>query len=121
MPLVSATQLSQLRAVAYQGLDTEVTIERPTQVETDFGSEEQFAPVATTLAWVREMSTSPPGNMLGVVATTGLFRIHMRHDVGVQPHDRITINGDGVQLTVTDVNSDNTIRIYTTVIARRVE
>lgn len=120
MPLVSDAQISQLRSVAYRGLDTPVLIERPTQVENDFGSTEDFTQVANAMAWIREMSTSPPGNMLGVVATTGMFRVHFRHDTDVQPHDRITIEG-GVQLTVTDVNADNTIRIYTTVIARRVE
>lgn len=119
MPLVSATQLSQLRAVAYKGLDTEITIERPTQTETDFGSTEEFAPVETTLAWIREMSTSAPGSMVGLTATTEVFRIHVRHDVDIQPHDRITAGSS--QYTVTGVNTDNTIRIFTTALARRVE
>ena len=120
MPLVSATQLTQLRAVAYRGLDTEITIDRPVQTESDFGSKETFQPVATTLAWVREMSTSPAGIMLGLVSTTGVFRIHVAFDVDIQPHDRITMPS-GDQLTVTDVNSENTIRIFTTAVCRRVE
>lgn len=119
MAFVSATQLTALRTVAYRGLDTEVTIDRPTQVETDFGSKESYVPVATTLAWVREMSSSPAGAMLGMIGTTEVFRIHVMHNIDIRPHDRITA-GDS-QFTVTSTNSENTIRIFTTAICRRVE
>ena len=119
MPLVSATQLAQLRSVAYEGLDTEITIERPVQVESDFGSTESFELVGTAMAWIREMSSSAPGNQIKIISTTEVFRIHVRHDVDLQPQDRITAGT--TQFTVTGVNTDNTIRIYTTAIARRVE
>lgn len=119
MPFVSATQLSALRTVAYKGLDTEITIDRPTQVETDFGSDESYVPVVTTLAWIREMSSSPAGAMLGMIGTTEVFRIHVMHDVDIQPHDRITAGGS--QFTVSSTNNENTIRIFTTAVCRRVE
>lgn len=119
MAFISATQLTALRTVAYRGLDTEVVIERPTQTETDFGSKEEWAEVATTLAWIREMSSSTTGAMLGMIGTTEVFRIHVAHDIDVRHDDRITV-GDS-HFTVTSTNSENTIRIFTTAVCRRVE
>lgn len=119
MPLVTDSQLAALRTVGYRGLDSEVLIERPTQVQTDFGSKEQFNTIATVPGWIREMSTTRAGEMLNVIATTGTFRLHVPFDTDIRPADRVTVNG--TQFTVGDTNSDNTIRVFTTAICRRVE
>lgn len=119
MPLVSASQLTALRNVAYNGLDTPVLIERPTQVENDFGSDEEFTPVGTVMGWIREMTVTRPGESINLISTTGMFRLHVPFDTDIEPNDRVTINGH--QFTVNDTNADNTIRIFTTAICRRVE
>lgn len=119
MPLVTDSQLAALRTVGYKGLDSEVLIERATQVENDFGSAEQWSTVTTTQGWIREMSTTRAGEMLNIIATTGTFRLHVPFDTDIEPGDRVTING--TQFTVGDTNSDNTIRVFTTAICRRVE
>lgn len=119
MPLVSASQLTALRNIAYNGLDTPVLIERPTQTENDFGSSETWTTVTTTLGWVREMSTTRPGEALNWIVTTGTFRLHLAVDTDIEPGDRVTIGGK--QFTVSEVNDENTIRIFTTAVLRRVE
>jgi SPP1 family predicted phage head-tail adaptor len=119
MPLVSDAQLAQLRFVAYQGLDTEIVIKRPTQAETVYGSVGGYTTVATTTAWIREMSTSRAGIMLGVIATTGTFRLHVRYDTDIRPGDRVEVNGESFE--VQDLNELNTIRVFTTAVMRRVE
>lgn len=119
MPLVSESQLAALRAVAYQGLETEVTILRSAQVENIYGSEEAWVDQGSTLGWIREMSTSKVGIMSGFLATTGTFRLHVAVDVDLEPGDRVGI--DGVIFNVSDTNSDNTIRVWTTAIMRRIQ
>ncbi len=119
MGLVSESQLNALRVVAYQGLETEMTILRAEQVENDFGSQEAWVDMGSHLGWIREMSTSKVGEIAGFLGTTGTFRVHMEVDVDLRPGDRIGI--DGLLFDVSDTNSDNTIRVWITAICRRVE
>lgn len=119
MPLVSDAQLDQLRSVAYRGLDTPITISRPTSAEGDYGSVETYTTVTTTNAWLREMTTSRAGIMNGFIATTGMFRLHLAVGTDIRPGDRVTVSGEDFE--VQDVNELNTIRIFTTAILRRVE
>lgn len=119
MPLVSDAQLAQLRSVAYQGLDTPVTISRPTSAESAYGSVETHTVVETTNGWLREMTTSRAGIMNGFIATTGMFRLHVAVGTDIRPGDRVTVSGDDFE--VQDVNELNTIRIFTTAVLRRVE
>jgi len=119
MPLVSAAQITALRNVAYKQLDTPVTISRATQTEGDYGSVEVWSEVASAMGWLREMSTTKAGDQITFVGTTGTFRLHLQHDVDIRPGDRVSAMGD--DFTVSDVNNDNTIRIFSTAIMRRVE
>jgi hypothetical protein len=119
MPLVSATQIAALRTVAYKGLETPISILRKETVENAYGSEEMWVEVSDTLGWVREMSTTKAGEMLTFIGTTGTFRLHVEADVDIRPGDTVGI--EGTIFTVSDTNSDNTIRVFTTAIMRRVE
>lgn len=119
MSLITEAQLDTLRSVAYRGLETPITIKRPTQVEGPYGSEATYATVTETLGWIREMSTSRAGEIVSFIGTTGTFRLHVRHDVDLRPGDRVELEGDAFE--VADVNDHNTLRIFTTGVLRRVE
>jgi hypothetical protein len=119
MPLVSATQMTALRSIANNGLDTPITIKRPTQIVTDYGSEDSFAVVASTNGWIREMGSPNASEMVSFIAATGTFRLHTPYGTDLQPGD--TVTAGGVDFEVVDTNSDNTVRIFTSARLRRVE
>lgn len=118
MPLVSSSQMAALRAVAYQGLDTEISILRSTQMETDFGSEPVWATTDVTVGWVKEMSTSKVAEIAGYLGTSSMFRLDAPVEADIRPGDRIGI--EGVIFDVNDTNSDNTLRVFCKATMRRV-
>jgi hypothetical protein len=121
MPLVSPTQLTVLRNIAYKNLDSSALIERSTEVENDFGTNESWTIVATDVpCWIR--GTTVPSSLSDVamrIAVIGTFRIHFQVGTDIQLNDRLTIGGE--QFYVIDMNVENTIQIFTTAMAKRVE
>lgn len=121
MPLVTPGMLAAARNLGNQGLDSSATISRSTDEENAFGSVEVFAPVATGVpCWIR--ATKVPSGLSDVAmreVTIGTFRIHFAYGTDVLPNDRITI--DGKDFEVIDTNLENTIAVFTTVMAKRVE
>ena len=119
MPLVSTTQLTAIRNIAYRGLDTPVTIQRKTVSEGDFGGVETWNTVTTTNGWLREMTTTKPFGIASLLQTVGTFRLHLAVGTDIQPGDRAVVNG--VEFEVNDTNADNTLQVFTTAILRRTE
>lgn len=120
MSLVSTAQLTQLRAVAYRGLDTPVTIQRRTAIETDADVAYTWATVTTTLGWLRMMNKPHVVAQFGYIAgATNIFRLHLRHDVDVQPEDRVVI-GD-TTYEIQDSNQEDTIQVFRTLVVRSIE
>lgn len=119
MSLITATQLNAIRAIAYQGLDTPLTIERKTFSEGDYGSVETWSTVASTNGWLREMTSTKPFGIANLISTVGTFRLHLAVGTDIEPGDRVTVDGD--QFEVNETNTHNTIRVFTTAVLRRVE
>lgn len=121
MPLVSQTQLNALRAVAYNGLDSVATaVIRSVQGETAFGSEDLWATVLLDEpCWVRSQSSTNVSTMASRLAVTGTFRIHFRAGVDVQPGDRCVV--EDATYDISETNVENTLQIFTTAVARKVE
>lgn len=121
MPFVTPTQLTALRSIAYRGLDSSATIERPAQIETAFGSKESWVTVATGVpCWVRAMGLA--ANIVDVAyreAVIGAFRIHFTVDTDVRHADKVTVGTESFE--VIDVNVENTIQIFRTAVAKRIE
>lgn len=121
MPLVSATQLNAIRAVANNGLDSTATaILRPIQIENDFGSEDNFATVLLDVpCWLREMASTNVGSMASRLTTVGTYRCHFEAGLDVQPGDTVVIAG--VDYAVQGTNVENTLQVFTTALMRKVE
>jgi hypothetical protein len=119
MPLVSAAQMNALRTVAYNGLDTPISILRSTQIENDYGSEEVWVTVEDTVGWIKEMSTSKVAEVAGYLGVTSVFRLDAPIDADIRSGDRVGIEGD--MFSVNDVNTHNTIRVFCKATMRRVE
>lgn len=121
MPLVSGTQLTALRTVANNGLDSVATaILRSIQTETDFGSEDNWATVLLDEpCWVRNQASTNVSTMASRLAVTGTFRIHFVAGLDVQPGDRVVV--EDATYDITDTNVENTLQIFTTAVARKVE
>ena len=121
MALVSDAQIGALRKVAYRGLVSKATVLRSVQVETDFGSDGQWATSEIDLpCWVREMSLQTSVIDVAMRETiVMIFRINFKVGTDVQPADRLVI--DDLLFDVIDDNAENSILIYHTVTARRVQ
>jgi len=118
-PLVSAAQIDQLRTVAYKGLDTPVTIQRRTFVEGAADVTYTWATVGTATGWLRHMNKPDIDIQVRYAGSTNIYRLHLRHDVDLQPEDRVVIGGETFE--VQDTNAENTIQIFRTAIVRRID
>jgi len=121
MPLVSATQLTALRAVGNQGLDSSAVIMRQTQVETAFGSEASWVVVTSDVpCWVRAMGLA--ASIIDIAmreAIIGSFRIHFEVGTDIAKGDRVVV--DGSTFDIIDLNHENTLQIFTTAVGKKVE
>ena len=121
MSLVTPGMLSTLRAVGYANLDSVAEIRRATVTETDWGVKEVYSTIATDVpCWIRGVTV--PG-IIGDIAlreaVVGTFRIHFQVGVDVRGGDRLIIEGSTFE--VTDTNTENTIQIFHTAMARKIE
>jgi hypothetical protein len=119
--LVTPGMLATARALGNRGLTSLAEIRRATDDQTDFGSKEAFSTVATDVpCWVR--STAVQSNLTEVanrIAEVGTFRIHFEAETDVRLNDQLVV--DGATFSVIDVNAENTIKVFTTVMAKKVE
>lgn len=121
MKLVTPAMLDAVRKVGAAGLQTDVTILRRSLVEQAEGDddEEVWAVVGTYKGWVR-MDNNPrfePDS--GRIVSSGNFRIHLDPSVSVDEGDLARV--DGQDYLVNDVNTDDTYRVFTTLMARRAQ
>lgn len=122
MGLVSPGQIAALRKVAYRGLETTTTtILRSIQVETDFGSDAQWATVDIDVpCWIRNVALTPNLTAYAMRETmVNTFRIHFESDVDIEIADRLVIEGS--TLDVIDTNIENTYKIYLSCLGKKVE
>lgn len=120
--LVTPEMLSAVRAIGETGLQSEVSILRRAIVEGDDGDEdhEVWATTDVVKAWIRQDDRGPVlhvGDMSAVVSSIGRYRIHMEHTVEIDEGDMIGV--DGEIFIANEVNNENTIRVFTTVIGRK--
>lgn len=123
MTLVTPQMMRAVRDIGEQGLNTEVSILTRSILEGTGGDEdvEVWATTATVMAWVKEDDRGSPtihiGDHTGVIGVIGRYRIHLPWDAVVQEGDMIGL--DGEVFMVNTVNNANTLRVFTTVIARK--
>lgn len=118
-PLVSDTQIAQLRTVAYRGLDTSVTIQRRTATEGPADVVYTWATVTTAKGWLRAMNKPEVDLQVRYAGVTNVYRLHLRHDVDIRPEDRVLVGSETYE--VQDTNAENTIQIFRTATLRRIE
>ena len=120
-PLVSAAQMAGLRAFAYRGLQTPVTICPRVSATDGFGGDPKptWSPGITVLGWVRQMNDSHLQDELGLAGATGIFRVVVPVDTVVHVDDQLLIAGQ--RYTVNNTNDENTIRVFQEIYARRIE
>lgn len=117
-PLVSPAQLAGLRAVGARGFDTEVIIMRTLQTETPFGSDDVWATVDIVDGWLREMSNTKVGETVYVLSSTGTYRLHLPVGTDIVSGDEVIVD-DGTY-SVQNVNTENTLKVFTTAQLRKV-
>jgi hypothetical protein len=119
MPLVSDAQLDSLRLIAYQGLDTDVTIERLTRVEGPYGTDETRAVVGTTKGWLRAMNRPEIGLHAGQAQALTVYRLGLAVGTDIREEDRVVIEGE--TYIVQDVFRENTIQVFLKCVLRKAD
>lgn len=113
-------QISELRKVANKGLFRPFSILRRTRVENDFGFEDEWTEVGTGVGWLRMMNKPHTREQLGSIeGAESVYRLHSEVGTDIQEGDRISMEGNSYE--VHDVNSDDSVKIYTTALLRLIQ
>jgi len=121
-PLISPGLIKKMRKIANRGLQTEVTLLRRLPVtENPYGDDtESWVTMGEFMAWVRSINTARLEDVGGDhVGNVGVFRMHLEAEVDISPGDMVVIGES--EYTVQDNNDENTYRVFTTAILRRID
>jgi hypothetical protein len=114
--------LAAVRAVGATGLETDISILTRSIIEGTNGNEdyEAWVETSTVKGWIKQNDRGPVLHLdenNGVVVSIGRYRIHLPPDTNVDEGDMLGL--DGEMFIANEVNSENTYRVFTTVIARK--
>lgn len=112
--------LAAVRKVGETGLQTDIDLLVRTIIEGVDGDPdmEVYAFEDTYKGWIRDDSRGPEViENLGLASVTPRFRIHLDSDVVVHEGDLLASGGE--VFVANTVNTDDTIRVFTTVMARK--
>ena len=120
--LVTPDMLAAVRAVGATGLETDISILTRSIIEGTNGNEDYEAWVETDVVkgWIKQNDRGPVLHLdenNGVIASIGRYRIHLPVNATVAEGDMLGL--DGEVFIANEVNSENTYRVFTTVIARK--
>lgn len=121
MTLLSESELQAVRDAAESGMATPVTIMRRSLVETDLGSVESYATIATVMGWMTEMTPTGAaiGEVGGVQALAGVYRLFVPVGTDIEPDDKVLLNGQ--DFIVQHSDAGGTYLPMLTVIMRRAD
>jgi hypothetical protein len=114
--------LAAVRAVGATGLETELSILTRSIIEGTNGNEdyEAWVQTDTVLGWIKQNDRGPVLHLddsAGAVASIGRYRIHLPIGTIIDEGDMLGL--DGEVFIANEVNSENTYRVFVTVIARK--
>ena len=121
MPLVSASQMSALQAVAETGFITPVTLRKRVFSENVYGDEqtESFPVSGSAMGWLRSMPAGVLDVISGAAGDVADFRLFLPVGTDISNGDRVEI--DGRQFIVQDTAKESTYQVLLRVFLRRVE
>jgi hypothetical protein len=121
--LVSDAQMAYLRRIGDLGLLTDVDIRvRTTSTDTYGGDPTASWPSTGTIVsgWVMQTNKPPIDDRDGVSTTYGVYRLNLPATVtNISVGDRVSIGG--LLYTVNNTNTNDTYRVYTTCLIKRIE
>jgi hypothetical protein len=121
--LVNQGTINTLRAIGNRGLVTDVKVCTRVQVDDPYGGDHHHHwPVSGTVVkgWLLMTNNPIIDSRNGVSTSVGVYRLNLPATVAnIDVGDQVEIGG--LRYTVNDVNSDDTYRMFTTCILRRLE
>lgn len=121
--LVGQGTLSTLRAIGNRGLVTDVLICNRTGVDDQYGGDHHHhwpASGETIKGWLLMTNSPVIDSRNGISTSVGIYRLNLPATVtNIEVGDQVEIRG--LRYTVNDINSDDTYRMFTTCILRRLE
>ncbi len=124
--LVTPAMLAMARKIGEKGLETTVTLLVRSIEENDYGdSSEVWADAGDHMGWLRMMNQPVINAHGGLVSAVGVFRLHLKSDVEADEGDKVIVLdtfGDlSDEFIVQDVNTEDTNRVFTTLLLRKVQ
>ena len=92
-PLISDSELAALRGTAEMGMQTDVTVNRRTTVQTDDGQESVWAFLVTVKGWIYSTPTPTITLVSGEMALVNTYRLFVPVDTNIQSGDHAVIGG----------------------------
>lgn len=119
--LLSANELGALQYWARNGMTDTVTIQRPTQTDSDYGDAESltYVTISTSPAWFRSIPTPIATAETGQLITVNTYRLIVPVGTDIMPKDQVVLGPE--VFIVTDTTAESTWQAMLTVSLRRRE
>jgi len=121
-PLVSASQMAQLRSVAEMGMQSTVVITKRTFNDTNPYTDDEVVASETTITTIGWLRSTPAGDirtMNAMQAVVSSHRLFVPVGTDISPGDRVEV--DGEQFTVQDTSVESTWKVLIRATLERIE
>ena len=120
-PLITPSMLKVVRNAGKRMLTQTFTHLVRTTVANDYGDgEEAFVDAGDYSGWIRMMNQPDLRSGEGLVSAVGSFRLHLEHTVNLEEGDLVA-DASGNLYTVNDVNTEDTVKVYTTAMVQKLQ
>lgn len=105
-PLLSASEMAEVRSVGLQGMQTLVTILARSTVQTDDGWESVWADAGDAYGWIDSTPTPMQTEVSGKITTVNTYRLFLPVGTAIDPGDRVVSGGR--TFVVSDTTAEST-------------
>lgn len=118
-PLVTPAMLKRVRTLGARMLTDTFTHLARTIDDNAYGdSVEVFVDMGDYKGWIRQMNSPDLGDGVGLISGTGIHRLELEPTAFIHEGDMVA-DTKGNLYVVNNANTEDTIRVYTTVIGQK--
>ncbi len=120
-PLLTPAMLNKVRQIGERTLSQTFTHLIRDYEDGDYEDRvEIFIDAGDHIGRIRMMNNPDLGAGAGLISGVGVFRLHLPHTVHLDEGDLIA-DANGNQYVVNDVNTEDTVRVFTTAMVQKIQ
>jgi hypothetical protein len=123
-PLINDEMLASIRDWAYKGLQTEFVVKRKQVISSNpYGDDQEaWVEVFEVMGWIKMINQPVIDVGLGLVSATNVFRLELPIDADIRVGDKVAQDDDrSHEYVITDTNDEDTLQVWRSCFARRLE